>query len=172
MDADTWTKIYRDTGNGKIFNTGSCTEWHFIIRISNGQTVNDLTFYPMLRNAITYAEDDAYEPYTTDDLQAQINALAEDSGWIRMMISSGNGELYYRKYGKMVELKGSISPNGSDEWNVCTLPGGYRPSTTSVDVTVIGNSPRNLSISTQGIITVSGVVAHELIKVHACFLVD
>ncbi len=72
MDTDTWSNIYRDTGNGKTFNTESHTEWTFTIRISNGQTVNNLTFYPMLRNASI--ADSTYTPYT-DDLQTQINEL-------------------------------------------------------------------------------------------------
>ena len=74
MDADTWSKIHRHTdATGEVtFNTGSCKTWHFIIRIVNGQTVSNLTFYPMLRNAAI--PDNTYEPYV-DDLQTQVNDL-------------------------------------------------------------------------------------------------
>lgn len=72
MDSDTWSNIQRDTGSGKTFNTGTHTTWHIIIRIASGQTVNGLTFYPMLRYGLI--TDDAYQPYT-DDLQTQIDAL-------------------------------------------------------------------------------------------------
>lgn len=74
MDADTWSKIYRDTSSSVIFNTGTCKTWHFIIRVANGQTVSNMTFYPMLRRADIYADDVEYEPYV-DDLQTQIDKL-------------------------------------------------------------------------------------------------
>ena len=74
MDADTWSKIYRDTSSSVIFNTGTCSTWHFIIRVANGQTVSNMTFYPMLRRADIYADDVEYEPYV-DDLQTQIDKL-------------------------------------------------------------------------------------------------
>ncbi len=170
-DTATWSIVYFDTGSSRTVKTGNYTTWQVVIRISNGQTVNDMTFYPMLRNADIYADDSEYAPYS-DDLQTQINELNADSGWTRMTISGGNGELYYRKCGKTVELKGSASPNSDNEWTVCTLPKGYRPSTASVDVIVMGNSPRKLSISTQGVVTVSNVTAHEAISLHAYFLVD
>ena len=170
-DTATWSIVYFDTGSSRTVKTGNYTTWQVVIRISNGQTVNDMTFYPMLRNADIYADDSEYAPYS-DDLQTQINELNADSGWTRMTISGGNGELYYRKCGKTVELKGSASPNADNEWTVCTLPDGYRPSTASVDVIVMGNSPRKLSISTQGVVTVSNVTAHEAISLHAYFLVD
>ena len=72
MDSASWSKIYRDTGSSVTFNTGDNNGWHAIIRIAAGQTVDGLTFSPMLR----YADvtDGTYEPYV-DDLQTQINAL-------------------------------------------------------------------------------------------------
>ena len=72
MDADTWSSIQRDTGSGKTFDSGTHTTWHIIIRIASGQTVEGMTFYPMLRYG--FITDDAYQPYT-DDLQTQIDAL-------------------------------------------------------------------------------------------------
>jgi len=102
----------------------------------------------------------------------QNTAELSGSDWIQLVINGGNGELYYRRYGKMVEIKGSVSPLNSGQWSLYTLPAGYRPSTASVDVLVMGNSPRNLNISTQGNVTLSDVTAHELIKLHACFLIN
>ncbi|MGN0592907.1 MAG: hypothetical protein ACI4JQ_06655 [Ruminococcus sp.] len=72
MDADTWSSIQRDIGSGKTFDSGTHTTWHIIIRITSGQTVDGLTFYPMLRYG--FITDDAYQPYT-DDLQTQIDTL-------------------------------------------------------------------------------------------------
>ena len=72
IETDSFTQAYRDTGNGAEFNTGSYTEWSFRIRVVSGQTVNDLTFYPMVRS--TAVSDSEYAPYT-DDLQTQINEL-------------------------------------------------------------------------------------------------
>ena len=72
MDADTWSSIQRDIGSGKTFDSGTHTTWHIIIRIASGQTVEGMTFYPMLRYG--FITDDAYQPYT-DDLQTQIDAL-------------------------------------------------------------------------------------------------
>lgn len=57
-----YLQAYRDIGNGTEFNTGSYTEWSFRVRVVSGQTVNNLTFYPMVRYAdIT---DDTYETYS------------------------------------------------------------------------------------------------------------
>ena len=131
---------------------------------------NMWTLYNSSEGQAAYTESD--RTITSEFSPIQNTAELSDSGWTRMTISDGNGELYYRKYGKTVELKGSTSPNVDNEWTVCTLPNGYRPSTSSVDVLVIGNSPRKLSISTQGVVTVSNVTAHEVISFHACFLVD
>ena len=72
IETNSFTQAYRDTGNGAEFNTGSYTEWSFRVRVVNGQTVNDLIFYPMVRNATV--SDSEYAPYT-DDLQTQINEL-------------------------------------------------------------------------------------------------
>jgi len=75
-DTATWSIVYFDTGSSRTVKTGDYTTWQVVIRISNGQTVNDMTFYPMLRNADIYADDAEYEPYS-DDLQTQINELRQ-----------------------------------------------------------------------------------------------
>jgi len=128
------------------------------------------TLYNSSVGQAAYTE--SYKTINSEFSPIQNPVELSDSGWTRMTISGGNGELYYRKCGKTVELKGSASPNADNEWTVCTLPDGYRPSTASVDVIVMGNSPRKLSISTQGVVTVSNVTAHEAIRLQACFLVD
>lgn len=57
---------YYDTGNGVTFTADAESldnyNWNFQIRIYNGITVSNLTFYPMLR--LASIEDDTYEPYT------------------------------------------------------------------------------------------------------------
>lgn len=108
----------------------------------------------------------------SDFMKIQNQIETSDSGWIQIPINLGNGEVYYRKYGKMVELRGSLSPNINNEWSVCTLPSNCCPSIRPVETFVIGNSPRNLTISTDGTITISNVVAHELIKLQTTFLID
>lgn len=128
------------------------------------------TLYNSSVGQAAYTESDIVT--VSDFIEIQNPADAVDSGWIRVAVTNANGELYYRKYGKMIEFKGSVSPNNSNECTVCTLPEGYRPSTKDVTVSVIGNSPRSLTISTGGAVTVSDVVAHELLKLHTCFLVD
>ena len=75
-DTATWSIVYFDTGSGRTVKTGNYTTWQVVIRIPNGQTVNDMTFYPMLRKADIYADDAEYEPYS-DDLQTQINELRQ-----------------------------------------------------------------------------------------------
>lgn len=128
------------------------------------------TLYNSSSGQAAYTESDIVT--ASDLLKLQNPAGAVDSGWVRIGISGGNGELYYRKYGKMIELKGSASPHNGGEWTVGTLPEGYRPSTTDVTVYAIGNSPRALTISTGGAVTVSDVGVHEYIRLHACFLID
>lgn len=128
------------------------------------------TLYNSSSGQAAYTESDIVT--VSDLLELQNPAGAVDSGWVRIGISGGNGELYYRKYGKMIELKGSASPHNGGEWTVGTLPEGYRPSTTDVTVYAIGNSPRALTISTGGAVTVSDVGVHEYIRLHACFLID
>ena len=63
-----------DTGSGTIFSVNESVTKAMLLVIVSGQTVSNLTFYPMLRYAdIT---DDTYEPYKPS-LQEQITALEE-----------------------------------------------------------------------------------------------
>ena len=184
-DTATWSIVYFDTGSSRTVKTGNYTTWQVAIRISNGQTVNDMTFYPMLRNAVTYANDTSYEPYS-DDLQTQIdnlNAMTEDSGWIQAYMSNvSGGEAWYRKCGKMVELRcdGVLLNSGITKLDICTLPEGYRPS--KMAVTGVATAAQNgnvysMQISTDGIVSVlspneTALPDHQTYQIHACFLVD
>jgi len=131
---------------------------------------NKWTLYNSSTGQAAYTE--SYKTINSEFSPIQNTAELSGSDWIQLVINGGDGELYYRRYGKMVEIKGSVSPLNSGQWSLYTLPAGYRPSTASVDVLVMGNSPRNLNISTQGNVTLSDVTAHELIKLHACFLIN
>lgn len=50
-----------DTGNGATFTVSSETEGSYFIRIQGNYTIENKTFYPMIRKADI--EDDTYEPY-------------------------------------------------------------------------------------------------------------
>lgn len=57
----------------------------------------------------------------SDFIEIHNSVELSDSGWIRAVISNGDGELYYRKYGKTVELRGSVVPSVSGGgWTICT----------------------------------------------------
>ena len=72
-----------DTGNGHLFDS---TDAHSaVIRIENGYTCNNLTFYPMIRKADI--EDDTYEPYhapvtTPIYLPEQIRKVGDEAEYI------------------------------------------------------------------------------------------
>lgn len=145
-------------------------QFTMIADTSRTSTRNNVwTLYNSSVGQTEYTE--SYKAITSELSTIQNPVELTDSGWTRIAITGGNGELYYRKYGKMVELKGSASPNSSNEWTVCTLPDGYRPSTTDVYACVMGSSSRKLTVSTQGVVTVSDVVAREAIYMHVCFLI-
>ena len=59
--SDVTTGSIKDFGNGVTINVSDTGKWNVAIVIRNGQTVSNLTFKPMIRNAsIT---DTTYEPY-------------------------------------------------------------------------------------------------------------
>lgn len=118
----------------------------------------------------------------SDDLQTQINELNADSGWIQITTNSNGGEAWYRKCGKTVEFRCGVVLLDSNvtEWNICTLPVGYRPSTMIVTgvatVTQNGNLYR-MQISTDGVVRIlssneTGLPYQQTYQIHACFLVD
>ncbi|MDE6021819.1 MAG: hypothetical protein K2H01_12580 [Ruminococcus sp.] len=74
-----------DFGSGTTFNSRAYSNIKVNIYIREGQTVNNLTFYPMLRYAsIT---DNTYTPYK-DDLQTQINELKAQVAALTAMSNS------------------------------------------------------------------------------------
>lgn len=74
-----------DFGNGAAFNSGADSEVEVNINIREGQTVSNLTFYPMLRDASI--ADSSYMPYT-DDLQTQTNELKAQIAALTAMSNS------------------------------------------------------------------------------------
>ena len=75
--------IVLDTGNGHLFN--STNAHHVELRIENGYTCENLTFYPMIRKADI--EDDTYEPYhapvtTPIYLPEQIKMVGDEAEYI------------------------------------------------------------------------------------------
>lgn len=92
----------------------------------------------------------------------------QDSGWIEVDLSSdfkvyNNGTLpKYRKIGKMVEIRGIVSPvsvisdSEDNAYTIFTLPDGYRPSY-SVNALMHGGqiSSWRLTIATSGKVSFS-----------------
>ena len=177
-DTATWSIVYFDTGSSRTVKTGNYTTWQVVIRISNGQTVNDMTFYPMLRNADIYADDAEYEPYS-DDLQTQINeinAMTEDSGWKNL-----TGGVYYRKYGKCVEIRGEYAPSSAGGgFTLGTLPPEFRPSKSKAVGAFTNDTASKvyrIVAGTDGQVVISGenqnaFTANTAYNLHLSFLLD
>lgn len=80
-----------DEGNGVKFtftNDGSISTnnnmWRVVILIHSGLVCNNLTFYPMIRDAII--TDNSYQPYamTNAELTAAVTALLQNAGLFRL----------------------------------------------------------------------------------------
>lgn len=60
--SDTWgSYLAEETGNGRLITLEADTYLTINVRVMNGQTINNLIFYPMLRDANIL--DSTYEPY-------------------------------------------------------------------------------------------------------------
>ena len=94
--SDTWgTKIGMDSGNG-LQITIPQNDYGFVVHIyiANGQTVNNLTFYPMLRLASD--PDDTYAPYamTNKELTDSKANTSDLDGWTATS-QVANGEVSF-----------------------------------------------------------------------------
>ena len=95
--------------------------------VNNGRTVDNLTFYPMIRDASI--ADDAYEPYKLS--AAEITAELSDTGWQTLT----GGTKYRKKNGvvhvRVYETGDAIPTLTGGSWNnLYTLPVGARPTET------------------------------------------
>ena len=68
-----------DKGDGTSFSINDYTLDRVRVWINVGQTVNNLTFYPMIRKADV--TDDTYEPYVNDSVDVRLNNILEDLKW-------------------------------------------------------------------------------------------
>lgn len=135
------TETLTETGKGIKITITNGSYVNAIIRISSGTTVDNLTFYPMLRCAeIT---DDTYEPYA-ESVDERLTALETDTGWVdclpNITTESFAIDTEYsnvakiRRVGKYVSLRATLKfvSDGNDTFVRGFLrgiiPTGYRPS--------------------------------------------
>lgn len=81
VNSDTYSIIAQDEGQGYSFSLSSNTITWCDIRIANGFTASDLTFYPMIRLATE--TDPTFEPYTN---------ICPISGWNSVDVSLKDGD--------------------------------------------------------------------------------
>lgn len=116
------------------------------------------TLYNSSVGQATYTESDIVT--VSDFMEIQNPVELSDSGWIQIPINLGNGEVYYRKYGKMVEVKGTIVPvSDANTLIICTLPEEYRPSIIPVASIVTESSTDKtlqLRVAPNGSVSLSG----------------
>ncbi len=134
---------------------------------------NKWTLYNSSVGQAAYTE--GYKTITSELSTIQNPIELTDSGWApdnRLILTNvDGGSVLYRKYGKLVEIRGSFSLKSSGEWDIATLPENYRPTSITVSTYAVGNSPVKLEITSDGVISVNGNKDHELINLHVCFLV-
>jgi len=138
------------------------------------------TLYNSSVGQAAYTE--SYKTINSEFSPIQNPVELSDSGWIQIKINASGGEAWYRKYGKVVELRCAAVLLDSDlnEWTVCTLPDGYRPSAMDVEGVArifSGHEVYKMTVSEDGNVSISSHSGETLpyrttYSVHACFLVD
>lgn len=118
------SNYYQDDGNGATINVGIS---YVRMVVYSGQTVNNITFKPMVRLATD--SDATYQPYAktnkelTDDVAA-LNASSTTS------VTEKGIKANFTKVGnvKTIELySGSLNENVAADGVILTVPVGYRP---------------------------------------------
>lgn len=94
-------EIATDYGNGVSFTLNEDTNVGAFIYIPKDTTVNNLTFYPMIRYASI--EDDTYEPYVAN-VKGQIDDYEEFNEWIPNAKTYTKNRCYYVKTKKMLTV--------------------------------------------------------------------
>jgi hypothetical protein len=102
-----------DKGDGTSFSINDYTLDRVRVWINRGQTVNNLTFYPMIRKAdIT---DDTYEPYVNASVDVrfeEIKSLIDETSW-KYYISENGGTNISLGYLDYKELKIDLIVNNN-----------------------------------------------------------
>lgn len=160
---NSWSASGKDYGDGKTV-TGEITRWAITIR--SGYTADNLTFYPMLRDASI--QDDTYVPYgmsnaeLTEELTLKVGTVTPVEG------ATTNNLMVYEK-GGVVTINGYMtapSSVGTSGVIIGTISGVDLP---NAQIRAVGNvgtnaySAKNLayvSIGTNGDIAASAVVAN------------
>ena len=123
--------VYGDIFNGEItINVQSGDIIGCLINIASGQTVNNFTFYPMLRLASD--PDDTYVPYAMTNREITEELTVQESAVTDIVEGATISDLgnHLLKYGKVVYLTISLSNvNITTSWSdtVFRIPEGYRP---------------------------------------------
>lgn len=153
---DTAAKAAHDTGEGCVFDVTNATDlYRFRIMISAGVTVNNLTFYPMIRAAgIT---DSTYAMYSRSnaELTKDVAKCVEksDTGWVTL---SGNVLYRTRDNTGWVYLYDAIPTDVNAAWSVLgELPDGSKPDGTYYYAIPINNNYGNLKIASSGEISIN-----------------
>lgn len=128
------TVVTRDYGSGANFTvTNESESYGAYIMIRSGQTVNNLTFFPMLR--VAAIQDDTYEPYAMTNAE-----LSYDTGWVDLtdylidtyLAIRPSYTPSVRRVGKHVFFRGQVyiaNSGGSGNMQVFNaIPSEFRPS--------------------------------------------
>ena len=168
-DKGEWVLIGNDTGNGFTFTLTEETQVGVSCAVSNGATVPNLVFKPMLeKGSIAHPYTEYRKSHTK--LREDLDTLMEDTGWITLKengtyTAEGYGTQYtvvhpiqYRVVGKQLFVCGdiSISFSSSEEeyaYVYIYLPDGFEISSTTphrlvnFDVNTDGTVGNTLTIS-------------------------
>ena len=170
---DTTSTASHDTGAGSEVNVTNATDlYRFRIMISAGVTVNNLTFYPMLRAA--GVTDSTYAPYSKNNLELTKDVAKcvekSDTGWVTL---SGNVLYRTRDNTGWVYLYDAIPADVTAAWTLMgELPDGSKPDGTYYYAIPINNNYGNLKIASNGEINInspSGAAAGAPLRGMASF---
>lgn len=178
--------MYNDNNNADLTDTHNIdvSDWHVVfetdISTTKGLVDGTLTEF-------------AAKNHSHASLESRLSSLENDSGWLDLNLT-GNFYLFnndnpvqYRKVGKTVQVKGMIVCNGTltagSEWNIATLPNGFRPSKNSSFICELSNNENlwTCTIKTNGDITfnrlrdttgfIDGTVFVDTLKLDVTFLI-
>lgn len=164
-----------DGQSGSLFDIGDGLEFtyknmtgnaRFIIYIENGVTVDNLTFYPMLRLASD--PDDTYVPYAmtnrelTDVVTPDKTAFTDTKGTasVNTIVKTGN------------IVVADLRTNGltTAAWeSIATIPAGYRPANNVWFVAndMTGGTLIRCALNSEGTVTCPSAISNKEIYIHA-----
>ena len=117
--ASPYSRDYQDTGNGIQFHNDAEQTVYINIRIANGYTANNLTFYPMLRKASII--DDTYEPY-----HASVEEIVKDIRSEQSVLGAKNWFHTNTIVSKATDVEVTITEDGKTIRVNNTTAGSYK----------------------------------------------